>query len=68
MDKLLNALREERDGCARRGLTDRVAAIDAEIARLTGAPARAESAAVEVATVEPQTETAARKPVKRRKV
>lgn len=42
------ALKSERDMCARRGLKDRVAAIDAELKKVGAAPAPAvETAAVE---------------------
>lgn len=34
----VRALREERDGYARRGMTDRAAAVDAELARMEGRP------------------------------
>jgi hypothetical protein len=34
----VRALREERDGYARVGKTDRIAAVDEELARVTGAP------------------------------
>jgi len=55
------ALLAERRGYVARGLTDRVAAVDAALAALNYHVA-------ETATIEPQTETATRKkPLRRRK-
>lgn len=41
-DPWISALRAERESCQARGLSARVAAIDAEIARLTGVPSDSE--------------------------
>ena len=60
----VNALLEERRGYVLRGLKDRVAQVDAELARLGVA---VEAAPVETAVVEPQ-ENARRGPGRPRKI
>ncbi len=60
----IEALKSERSLCARRGLKDRVAAIDAELKRL-GATAATSAPEVEVAAVAAP-ETAARPRANRR--
>lgn len=72
MDKILAALLIEREGYVRRNLSDRVAAIDAEIMKRRNiARASEDSAAdvapVEAAAVEQRAERAVRQPAKRRK-
>jgi hypothetical protein len=72
MDKILAALTEEREACVRRKATDRVAAIDAEIARLRNIARASEdvvqiAAPVETASVEKTAERAVRTTAKRRK-
>jgi hypothetical protein len=59
MKEQIEALLTERRGYVIRGLTDRVAAVDAALAALG-------YAAVETATAEPQSETATRKKPTRR--
>lgn len=60
-DRIVQALLAERTGYERRGLTDRVAEVDAVLARL-GVVTE-----IETATAQPQVETAARKKPLRRK-
>lgn len=60
-DRIIEALLAERKGYERRGLTDRVAEVDAMLARL------GVFTETETATAQPQVETAARKKPLRRK-
>lgn len=63
MDKYVEALKEEREACFRRGKMDRVAAIDAELARFEKPKKDPE---IETASITPPVEMAKRGPAKKK--